>query len=104
MLRSERLNQAIQREHFKLPTREEIMAQFTNAQYFTKLDASSGFWQLKLTEESSKLWTFNTLFGRYRFFHLPFGIASVPEVYHKTVHMIYDHINGVDTSMDDIII
>uniref|UniRef100_A0A8C4RHI8 Gypsy retrotransposon integrase-like protein 1 n=1 Tax=Erpetoichthys calabaricus TaxID=27687 RepID=A0A8C4RHI8_ERPCA len=98
------LNRAIKREHFKLPTREEIMAQFANAKYFSKLDASSGFWQLKLDESSSKLCTFNTPFGRYQFLRLPFGIASAPEVYHKTIHMIFEHFDGVDTSMDDIIV
>ena len=61
------LNKAIKREHFKLPTREEIMAQFASAKWFSKLDASSGFWQLKLEEESSKLCTFNSPEGRYRF-------------------------------------
>lgn len=59
------LNRAIKREHFKLPTREEIMSQFANAKFFSKLDASSGFWQLKLDNESSKLCTFNSPFGRY---------------------------------------
>uniref|UniRef100_A0A8C6PJV3 Gypsy retrotransposon integrase-like protein 1 n=1 Tax=Nothobranchius furzeri TaxID=105023 RepID=A0A8C6PJV3_NOTFU len=96
------LNRAIRREHFKLPTREEIMSQFAKAKYFSKLDASSGFWQLKLDEASSKLCTFNSPFGRYRFRRLPFGLASAPEVYHKTIHMIYEHLEGVDTSMDDI--
>lgn len=48
------LNCAIQREHYKLPTREEIMPKFKNAKYFSKLDASSGFWQMKLDSDSSK--------------------------------------------------
>ncbi|XP_061440646.1 uncharacterized protein LOC133364295 [Rhineura floridana] len=43
-----------------------------------KLDASSGFWQLKFTEDSSKLCTFNTPFVRYCFLRLPFGVASGP--------------------------
>lgn len=37
------LNKAIKREHFKLPTRDEIMSQFAGAKWFSKLDASSGF-------------------------------------------------------------
>ncbi len=37
------LNKSIKREHFKLPTRDEVTAQFTNAKVFTKLDASNGF-------------------------------------------------------------
>lgn len=98
------LNRAIRREHFKLPTCEEIMAQFANAKYFSKLDPSSGFWQLKLDDVSSMLCTFNTPHGRYCFLRLPFGVASAPEVYHKTVHMIYEHMDGVDTSMDEIIV
>lgn len=32
------LNRAIQRQHYKLPTREEVMAKFADAKYFSKLD------------------------------------------------------------------
>ena len=51
------LNQAIKREHFPLQTADEIVADMAGAQYFSKLDASSGYWQIKLDEPSSKLLT-----------------------------------------------
>ncbi|KAK0148890.1 hypothetical protein N1851_010688 [Merluccius polli] len=73
------LNTAVMREHYQLPTVEEITSRLTKAKYFTVLDASSGFWQLKLDEASSRLCTFNTPFGRYRFLRLAFGINSAPE-------------------------
>lgn len=98
------LNKAIKREHFKLPTREEIKSQLAGAKGFSKLDASSGFWQIKQDDESSRLCTFNTPEIRYRFLHLPYGILSAPEVYHKTIHLIFEHIPRVETMMDDIII
>ena len=98
------LNQAVKRQHYKLPTREEIMSQFAGATVFSKLDASQGFWQLKLDEPSSYLCTFNAPFGRYRYRRLPFGISSAPEVYHKTIHDIVAHIPNVDTIADDIIV
>jgi hypothetical protein len=98
------LNKAIQGEHCKLPTRDEIHAKFKNAHYFSKLDARTGFWQMKLDKNSSKLTCFNTPFGRYRFLRLPFGISSAPEIYHRTIHMIYEHIPGCTTMMDDIIV
>ena len=98
------LNKAIRCQHYKLPTREEIMAKFAGAKYFSKLDASQGVWQLNLDEESSYLCTFNSPFGRYRYCRLPFGISSAPEVYHKIVHEIFEGIQKVDTSMDDIIV
>ncbi|KAK0132248.1 hypothetical protein N1851_032926 [Merluccius polli] len=78
------LNTAVMREHYQLPTVEEITSRLTKAKYFTVLDASSGFWQLKLDEASSRLCTFNTPFGRYRFLRLAFGINSAPEVFHRT--------------------
>ncbi len=98
------LNKYVKREHYKMPTREEIHAKFANAKIFSKFDASSGFWQVKLDEKSSLLCTFNTPFGRYRYKRLPFGISSAPEVFHRIMSDIFMDIPGVDTSMDDIIV
>ncbi|CAC5413783.1 unnamed protein product [Mytilus coruscus] len=71
------LNRAIKREHFILPRQDEITAKLAGAKYFSKLDASSGFWNNKLDEESSNLCAFNAPFGRFKFLRLPFG--SVPQ-------------------------
>ena len=65
-LDSRDLNKAIKSLHYKLPTTEEILAKLSKGKYFTKLDASSAYWQIPLGEESSKLLTFNTPFGRFR--------------------------------------
>ena len=98
------LNRAIKRQHFTLPTREEIMSRFAGAKVFSKMDASQGFYQLKLDEESSLKCTFNTPFGRYRYLRLPFGISSAPEVYSQAMRRMFEGMNNVDTSMDDIIV
>ena len=72
------LNRAIKREHYQMPTREEIMLKFVGAKYFSKLDASQGFRQVQLDMDSSHLCTFTSPFDRYP--RLPFGISSAPEV------------------------
>ena len=59
---------------------------------------------MKLYDASSRLCTFNTTDGRYRFLCLSYGILSAPEIYHKTIHMLFEHIPGVETMMDDIIV
>ncbi|KAL0151936.1 hypothetical protein M9458_052743, partial [Cirrhinus mrigala] len=48
------LNDNIKREHYQIPKREEIMNEMAGAKYFTKLDASQGFWQIRLDEDSTK--------------------------------------------------
>ncbi len=73
------------RELYQAPMAEEITYRLSKAKYFTVLDTSSGFWQLKLDEASSRLCTFNTPFGRYRILRVPFGVNSAPEVFHRTM-------------------
>ena len=66
-----------------LPTAEEIMSEMAGAVIFSKLDASTGYWQIRLDEASSKLTTFGTPFGRFKFTRLPFGMHSASEVFQK---------------------
>lgn len=61
------LNKAIQREHFQLPTIEDITSRLTGAKVFSKLDANHGYWQIPLDKNSQHLTTFNSPFGRYCF-------------------------------------
>ena len=49
------LNKAIKREKYIIPNSEEITAKLAGAKYFSKFDATSGFLQVKLDAESSKL-------------------------------------------------
>ena len=72
------LNESALRE---LPAVDKTLAQLTGATVMRKLDANSGFWQIPLAEaeESRKLTTFITPFGRYCLNKLPFGISSAPE-------------------------
>ena len=98
------LNQAIKRQHYRLPTTEEILSEMKGANYFSKLDASNGYWQIRIDDESSDLLTFNTQFGRYKFNRMPFGIHSASEIFQREVTKIISGINGVANSQDDIIV
>ncbi|CAC5370732.1 unnamed protein product [Mytilus coruscus] len=69
-----------------------------------KLDATSGFWHIQLDKPSSKLCTFNTPFGRYRFARLPFGINSASEVFQKIVSEMVSDIDGAEAIINDILI
>ena len=60
------LNQYVKREHFTIPTFQEIVSQLKKPKFFTIIDQSSAFWQIKLHEESRDLTTFQTPFGRFR--------------------------------------
>lgn len=78
---SKDLNQTIKREHYPFLIVEEVVSRMPNAKYFSVPDANQGFWQIKLDDASSRLCTFNTPIGRFRFLRLQFGISSVPKSY-----------------------
>ena len=75
-----KLNMAIERERFIIPTMQDIFHNMSGSTVFTSLDAASGYWQMRLDESSSKLTTFITPFGRYRFARVPFGISIASEI------------------------
>lgn len=98
------INEALKREHFQLPRREEIEADLAHAAYFSRLDANSGFHQIPLDDGTSRICTFSTPFGRYRFLRLPFGLASAPEVFQRTMSYLLDGLPGVRVYIDDVLI
>ena len=98
------LNRAIQREHYPLPTIEDIATRLHGGKVFTKLDVRNGFWHVALDEDSSFLTTFHTPFGRYRWRRLPFGISSAPEVFQRKMHELIEGQSGIEVVADDFIV
>ena len=45
-----KLNNSVCREHHILPSVEQTLAQLSGAKVFSKLNANSGFWQIRLSE------------------------------------------------------
>ena len=95
------LNNAIKHERLHLPTAEEIFSQMSGACFFSKLDASSGYWQIKVDEESSHLLVFGTPLGCYRFKRLPYGIHSANEVFQQEITSITSDVPSSANSQDD---
>ena len=98
------LNKAIKREHYQLPTFDEIASRLTGATRFTQLDANKGYWQIPLDEKSSKLTTTNTPYDRYCFLWLPYGLHSAQEIFHKRISQEFEAIDGVETDIDYFLI
>lgn len=98
------LNKYIQREHLELPTLETTLAKIKEAKYFTVLDASSAYHQIPLDQESSKICTISTPFGRYSYQRLPYGLSSASEVFQKEMNQIVEKVDGVLAYADDVLI
>lgn len=98
------LNTAIKRPRHSIPNINYVRAQLSGSKYFTTLDASSGFWNLKLDESSSNLCTFNTPFGRFKFLRLPFGVNAASEIFQNVMIEKFKDIPNLIIYIDDFLI
>ena len=58
------LNKYVKIPELRLPSIDDVTSRLGKVQVFSVLDAKDGFLQVKLDEDSSKLTTFHTPFGR----------------------------------------
>ena len=99
-----KLNQSIKRERYMLPTPEDLLHKLKGSKVYSKLDATSGFWQIPLDESTAKPTTFITPYGRYFYRRLPFGISSAPEIFQRTMETLLEGQPNVICYFDDILI
>ena len=99
-----KLNEQDQCENHLLPSVDLALGKLAGAKYFTKLDANSGYWQIKLVEISRPLTTFITPWGRYRFNVLPYGISSGSENFQKCMSRILEGLEGGECNIDDVLV
>ena len=88
------LNRSLKRPHHKIPTVEKITHCFRGAKIFSKLDAKSGYWSVKLDQDSQLLTTFNSPFGRYCFVSLPLGLSVSQDIFQLKMDQILDQVDG----------
>ena len=79
-----KLNRFVRRSYPSTTPAEAVadIAQ-SKAKYFTVFDALKGYHQCTLDEESQKLTTFITHFGRFKYLRAPYGISSISEHYNR---------------------
>ena len=60
------LNEALRRNHYPLPTIDDVLPLLSKARMFTALDVKNRFSHIQLDEPSSYVTTFRMPWGRYR--------------------------------------
>ena len=87
-----------------MPVIEEILPELIKANVFTKVDCKDGYWQIKLTEESSLLTTFATPYDRYKWNRMFFRISPASEIFQLRLHEAVEGLVGVYAIANDILV
>ena len=68
------------------------------------MDLASAYQQIVLDEESREYTTINTHKGLLQYTRLPFGVASTPAIFQRTIENILQDIKHVCVYLDDILV
>ena len=98
------LKKALKRNHYPLPTIDDLLPELSRAEVFAVFDVKNGFWHVPLDDERSKLTTFATSWGCFRWLRMPFGISPAPEEFQRRLHDVIEGLDGVRTVADDIVV
>ena len=89
-----KLNQMTVRDNYSLPKVEHMLEQLIGSKWFCTLDLKSGYWQVKLTEESKPYTAFTC--GPLGFFEcdkMPFGAANAPATFQRLMENCLGFLN-----------
>ena len=98
------INAVAKLETYPLPKIEDLFTALSGGTVFSKLDLSHAYQQIVVHEDSRQYTTINTHKGLFRYQRLPFGIASAPAIFQRTMETLLSNIPGVVVYLDDILV
>ncbi len=80
-----KVNAITKKDSFPLPLMSEVLDSLGNAKYFSSMDLTSGYWNIKIREEDVPKTAFVTFEGMYKFLRVPFGLSTAPATFQRAM-------------------
>ena len=101
------LNAKTRKDSHPLPRGPEMMESLVATRYFSTMDLKSGFWQVKMSEESRQYMAFTVgSLGIYEFLRMPYGLCNAPATFQHLMQNCLGELNLQYTLiyLDDVIV
>lgn len=100
------LNAISVKNKYPIPCIDDMLDAVAGAKYFTSLDLTSGYWQIRIAEEDVERTAFRTPFGHFQWRLMPFGLTNAPATFQSVMNDIFRPFlrEFVVVYLDDILI
>jgi transposase InsO family protein len=82
------LNNVTVKDVFPLPLVDDCLDTLAGSVWFSKLDANSAYWQIKLKEEDCKKTAFLTKYGLFEHVKMGFGLCNAPATFSRVMNLV----------------
>ena len=101
-----KVNSVTKKEVYPLPLIDECIDSLAGNKWFSKLDANSAYYQVKMKEEDKQKTAFITKYGLFQFTRMSFGLCNAPATYARAMQLVLRGLTWdiVLAFLDDILV
>ena len=83
-----KLNEVTVKDVYPLPLVEDCLDMLADQKWFSKLDANSAYWQVRIKPEDRKKTAFRTKYGLFEFIKMGFGLCNAPATFARVINLV----------------
>jgi len=101
-----KLNAATCKDHFPLPSIDQMLERLAGHEYYCFLDGYSGYNQISIALEGQEKITFTCLFGMFTYRRMPCGLCNALVMFQRCMHSLFSDMveRFLKIFMDDFLI